>query len=136
MDCRVEAGRGATLNTVSGAAVQFHSLPEAGQDALIARAAELAEAPWDARVLPGGDPRFRLVLFDGSCPVVTRGSGWCCSTTVGAWWRSTSTRPSKRSESAASYGHKVLNVIIGVLSWVLSTVTATYEFIMEKLSGE
>lgn len=47
-----------------GAAVQFHSLPEAGQDALVARAADLAEAPWDARVLPGGDPRFRLALFD------------------------------------------------------------------------
>lgn len=48
-----------------GAAIQFHSLPAAGQNALVARAAELAEAPWDAAVLPpGDDPAFRIALFD------------------------------------------------------------------------
>jgi hypothetical protein len=49
----------------SGAAIQYHDLPELAQDALVARAARLAEAPWDdAVVLPPGDhPAFRETLF-------------------------------------------------------------------------
>jgi hypothetical protein len=47
-----------------GAQAQFHSLPARAKDALIARAAELADHPWDAQVRPpGDDPRFRETLF-------------------------------------------------------------------------
>jgi hypothetical protein len=37
-----------------GAQIQFHSLPEHGRDALIERAAELSERPWDAAITPPG----------------------------------------------------------------------------------
>lgn len=48
-----------------GAAIQYHELPEVAQDALVARAVELADAPWDATVLPpGDDPAFREATFD------------------------------------------------------------------------
>ncbi|MGQ0464473.1 MAG: hypothetical protein ACT4QG_04030 [Sporichthyaceae bacterium] len=52
-----------------GAALLFHNLPAHAQRALIVRAADLAEAPWDgAQVLPPGhDPSFRSTAFgDGS----------------------------------------------------------------------
>jgi len=51
----------------AGAAVLFHHLPEHARDALVRRAAELAEAPWDGtRVLPpGDDPAFRGAIFGG-----------------------------------------------------------------------
>ena len=52
MTYRVEFG--------GGAQVQFHGLPEDARDALVERAADLAEEPWDAVVLPpGDDPAFR-----------------------------------------------------------------------------
>lgn len=47
-----------------GAQVQFHSLPEDAQDALIERAVELADKPWDAIVRPpGNDTKFREAVF-------------------------------------------------------------------------
>jgi hypothetical protein len=53
---RVESG--------GGAQVQFHGLPEDARDALVKRAADLAEEPWDAVVLPpGDDPAFRETVF-------------------------------------------------------------------------
>jgi hypothetical protein len=48
----------------AGAQAQFHSLPEAAQDALVARAVQLADRPWDAAVRPPGrDSRFRETMF-------------------------------------------------------------------------
>ena len=56
MSFRVEFG--------SGARLQFHTLPEEARDALIERAVELADRPWDALVRPpGNDPRFRETVF-------------------------------------------------------------------------
>ncbi len=56
MSYRVEFG--------GGAQVQYHSLPEHAQDALIERAVELADEPWDAAVRPpGADTRFRETVF-------------------------------------------------------------------------
>lgn len=56
MSYRVEFG--------GGAQVQFHSLPEDARDALIERAVELADQPWDAAVRPPGtDTRFRETVF-------------------------------------------------------------------------
>lgn len=56
MSYRVEFGGGAQL--------QFHTLPPHARDALIERAAELADRPWDAVVRrPGDDPRFRETVF-------------------------------------------------------------------------
>jgi hypothetical protein len=56
MSFRVEFG--------GGAQIQFHSLPVRAKDALVARAVELADQPWDALVRPpGNDPRFRETLF-------------------------------------------------------------------------
>lgn len=48
-----------------GAQVQFHSLPEVARDALIERATDLAQQPWDDVVVrpPGDDPSFRETLF-------------------------------------------------------------------------
>jgi hypothetical protein len=47
-----------------GAQVQYHSLPEHAQEALIERAVEPADRPWDAFVRPpGDDPRFREAIF-------------------------------------------------------------------------
>lgn len=48
-----------------GAAIQYHDLPELGQDALVARAVRLAEAPWDDAVVlpPGDDAAFRETVF-------------------------------------------------------------------------
>jgi hypothetical protein len=47
-----------------GAQVQYHSLPEDARDALIERAVELADQPWDAFVRPpGADTRFRETVF-------------------------------------------------------------------------
>jgi hypothetical protein len=51
-----------------GAQVQYHSLPEDAREALIERAVELADLPWDAAVRPpGADTRFReTVLGSGN----------------------------------------------------------------------
>jgi hypothetical protein len=48
-----------------GAAVQYHDLPELAQDALLACAVRLAEAPWDNTVVlpPGDDAAFRETVF-------------------------------------------------------------------------
>jgi hypothetical protein len=46
------------------AAMHFHTLPIQAQDAVVQRAADLAERPWDARILPpGDDPAFRGTVF-------------------------------------------------------------------------
>jgi hypothetical protein len=47
------------------AASQYHDLPELAQDALIARAVRLVEAPWDDAVVlpPGHDPTLRETIF-------------------------------------------------------------------------
>ncbi|MGI8447258.1 MAG: hypothetical protein ACR2MP_08790 [Streptosporangiaceae bacterium] len=56
MSYRVEFGGGAQF--------QFHTLPEHARDALVERAAELADRPWDAVVRPpGDDSRFRETVF-------------------------------------------------------------------------
>ena len=56
MSYRVEFG--------GGAQVQYHSLPEEAREALIDRAVELADRPWDANVRPpGSDARFRETVF-------------------------------------------------------------------------
>ena len=57
MTYRVEFG--------GGAQVQFHTLPENARDALIERAVELAERPWDNVAVrpPGTDERFRETVF-------------------------------------------------------------------------
>lgn len=51
--------------TFAGAgALQFHQMPATAQDALIARAAKLADEPWDAQIdLPDVDPEFRIAEF-------------------------------------------------------------------------
>jgi hypothetical protein len=47
-----------------GAKIQYHSLPEDAREALIERAVELADRPWDAAVRPpGNDTRFREAVF-------------------------------------------------------------------------
>lgn len=47
-----------------GTHVQFHSLPEDAREALIARAVDLADRPWDAAARPpGADTRFRETVF-------------------------------------------------------------------------
>jgi hypothetical protein len=47
-----------------GAQVQFHCLPEEARDALVERAVELADEPWDATVRPPSvDTRFRETVF-------------------------------------------------------------------------
>lgn len=56
MSYRVEFG--------GGAQVQYHSLPKHAQEALIERAVELADRPWDAFVRPpGDDTRFRETVL-------------------------------------------------------------------------
>lgn len=56
MTYRVEFG--------GGAQVQFHSLPEDAREALIEKAVELADQPWDAAIKPpGADRRFREAVF-------------------------------------------------------------------------
>lgn len=56
MTYRVEFG--------GGAQVQFHTLPTRGRDAMIERAVELSEQPWDAAIRPPGtDTRFRETTF-------------------------------------------------------------------------
>ncbi len=57
MSYRVEFG--------GGAQVQFHTLPEDARKALIARAVDLADRPWDDVVVrpPGDDTRFRETVF-------------------------------------------------------------------------
>ena len=56
MSFRIEFG--------GGAQIQFHTLPEQAKDALIERAVDLAERPWDAVVRPPGeDRRFRETVF-------------------------------------------------------------------------
>ena len=56
MSYRIEFG--------GGAQVQFHSLPENAREALIKRAVDLADRPWDAAVRPpGADTRFRETVF-------------------------------------------------------------------------
>jgi len=58
---RVEFGGGAQMG---GAQMQFHTLPEEAKEALIERAVDLAERPWDAVVRPPGqDGRFREIVF-------------------------------------------------------------------------
>jgi hypothetical protein len=47
-----------------GAQIQYHSLPEGAREALIERAVELADQPWDAAMRPpGADIRFRETTF-------------------------------------------------------------------------
>lgn len=48
-----------------GAAIQYHDLPEFAQDAVIARAVRLVEAPWEDTVVlpPGDDPAFRETII-------------------------------------------------------------------------
>jgi hypothetical protein len=48
-----------------GAQVQFHTLPKDARDALVERAVDLAEIPWDntAVLPPGDDPAFRETVF-------------------------------------------------------------------------
>lgn len=47
-----------------GALVQLNGLPKAAFDALVDRVVALADAPWDAAVLPpGGDPAYRQTVF-------------------------------------------------------------------------
>ncbi len=42
----------------------FHSLPEDAREALIEKAVELADQPWDAAIKPpGADLRFREAVF-------------------------------------------------------------------------
>ena len=56
MSFRVEFG--------GGAQAQYHSLPEEAREALIDRAVELADRPWDANVRPPGhDTGFRETVF-------------------------------------------------------------------------
>ena len=56
MTYRVEFG--------GGAQVQFHTLPAHAREALIERAVELSEQPWDAVIRPpGDDPKFRETTF-------------------------------------------------------------------------
>jgi len=61
----VAAGVTYRVTFAAGAAVLFHHLPEHARDALVRRAAKLAEAPWDGtRILPpGDDPAFRGAIF-------------------------------------------------------------------------
>jgi hypothetical protein len=51
----------------AGAAAQYHNLPPAAQESLVYRAVDLADAPWDASVLPPGNlASFReAILGDG-----------------------------------------------------------------------
>lgn len=48
-----------------GAEVQFHTLPKDAREALIERAVDLSERPWDNAVIrpPGHDQRFRETVF-------------------------------------------------------------------------
>lgn len=48
-----------------GAAVQYYDLPDLAQDALLACAVRLAEAPWEDTVVlpPGDDGAFREIVF-------------------------------------------------------------------------
>lgn len=48
-----------------GAQVQYHTLPEHAQDALVSRAADLVDQPWDDVTIrpPGIDPRYRETVF-------------------------------------------------------------------------
>lgn len=63
MTYRVELG--------GGAQVQYHTLPADAQDALIERAVQLSEDPWDATVRPpGDDPRFRETTFGPGVGIV------------------------------------------------------------------
>ena len=56
MTYRVEFG--------GGAQVQFHFLPQDAREALIEKAVELADQPWDAAIKPpGADTRFREAVF-------------------------------------------------------------------------
>ncbi|MGI9007477.1 MAG: hypothetical protein ACR2FU_14995 [Streptosporangiaceae bacterium] len=46
---------------------QLHGLPGEAFDALVARAVDLVETPWDATVLPpGDDPAYRETVFGGA----------------------------------------------------------------------
>ncbi len=51
----------------AGAQTQFHNLPDDGREALIERAVDLAERPWDDVAVrpPGDDPQFRETTFGG-----------------------------------------------------------------------
>ncbi len=56
MTYRVEFG--------GGAQVQFHFLPQDAREALIEKAVELADQPWDAAIKPpGADTRFREAVL-------------------------------------------------------------------------
>jgi hypothetical protein len=55
----------------AGAQVQFHTLPVNARDALIERAAQLSEHPWDATVRPpGDDTRFRETTFGSGAGII------------------------------------------------------------------
>ena len=49
----------------AGAAAQFHNLPKHARDAVVHRAADLVERPWDGvtALPPGDDPAFQEVVF-------------------------------------------------------------------------
>jgi hypothetical protein len=66
-ECRSRLGAAPLTYRVEfggGAQVQFHGLPQDARDAQVERAADLADEPWDAVVLPPGDyPAFRETVF-------------------------------------------------------------------------
>lgn len=75
MSYRVEFG--------GGAQVQYHSLPERAQDALIERAVELAGDPWDVAVRPpGADTRFRETVFGSGNGLLGTKCSWQSRVTV------------------------------------------------------
>ena len=54
------------------ALVQLNGLPSAAFDALLQRAVDLAEQPWDARVMPPGtDPAYRMTVFGAGYGLLT-----------------------------------------------------------------
>ena len=54
------------------ALVQLRGLPSAVFDALLQRAVDLAEEPWDATVMPPGkDPAYRMRVFGAGYGLLT-----------------------------------------------------------------
>jgi hypothetical protein len=54
------------------ALVQLNGLPGAAFDALLRRAVDVAEQPWDARVMPPGkDPACRMTVFGAGYGLLT-----------------------------------------------------------------
>lgn len=50
-----------------GALVQLNGLPAVAFDALLERVVVLVDEPWDAAVIPGDDPAYRMAI---SAPVL------------------------------------------------------------------